>query len=173
MRYLSEEEIELNYQHAKNKPSDINQHLPKLREYAEQCDHITEMGVRGVVSTWAFLASKASKVVAIDILNVAVPDVEKLQFICANDLEIEIDETDFLFIDTAHNYKQCIQELNLHGNKARKFIGFHDTAIFGLHGDDGGKGLIYAINEFVKNNQHWNIDFKTDVNNGLTILKRI
>ena len=173
MRYLSEEEIELNYQYAKNTPSDINQHLPKLREYAEQCDHITEMGVRGVVSTWAFIASKASKVVAIDILNVAVPDVEKLQFICADDLTIEIEETDFLFIDTAHNYNQCIQELNLHGNKARKFIGFHDVGIFGKNGDDGGRGLMFAINEFLFYNKHWKMDYITDVNNGLAILKRV
>ena len=172
MRYLSKEEIESEYLKAATTPSDINQHLPKLREYAEQCDHITEMGVRGVVSTWAFLASKAKKVVAIDILNVAVPDMEKLTFICANDLEIEIEETDFLFIDTAHNYKQCSQELILHGNKARKFIGFHDTAIFGQHGDDGGKGLNFAILEFLLNNPHWSMDYKTDINNGLTILRR-
>ncbi|MGD9307318.1 MAG: glycosyltransferase family 4 protein, partial [Desulfobacterales bacterium] len=33
-------------------PSDINQHLPILRKYAAQCSHITEFGVRGVVSTW-------------------------------------------------------------------------------------------------------------------------
>lgn len=154
-------------------PSDIYLHLPKLREYAEQCDHITEMGVRGVVSTWAFLSSKASKVVAIDILNVAIPDVEKLQFICANDLEVEIEKTDLLFIDTAHNYKQLIHELNLHAKNVNKYIAFHDTFIFGINGDDGGKGLLFAINEFLSNNTEWVKDYHTDKNNGLTVIKRV
>ncbi len=173
MKYLSEEEIENNYREACNKPSDINQHLPKLREYAEQCDHITELGVRGVVSTWAFLASKAKRVVAVDILNVAVPAVEKLHFICADDLTIEIEETDFLFIDTRHCYEQCIRELNLHAGKVRKFIGFHDVEIFGINGDDGGKGLMFAINEFLFFNKDWKMDYITDVNNGLAIIKKI
>ena len=36
-------------------PSDINEHLPTLKKYAEECEHITEMGVRWVVSTYALL----------------------------------------------------------------------------------------------------------------------
>ena len=37
--------------------SDINEHIPALINYAQQCDHITEMGVRWIVSTWAFMAA--------------------------------------------------------------------------------------------------------------------
>lgn len=169
---MTPEQIELKYQELCKTPSDINEHLPKLRGYADKCNHVTEMGVRGVVSTYSFLSSKAKKVVAIDILNVAVPDIKKLAFICANDLEIEIEATDFLFIDTAHNYKQLIQELNLHAKNVNKYIGFHDTFIFGKHGDDGGKGLLFAIEEFLANNPEWETDYHTDRNNGLTIIKR-
>jgi hypothetical protein len=169
---MTEQEIENKYQELCRTTSDINQHLPKLREYADRCDHVTEMGVRGVVSTYAFLSSSAKKVVAIDILNVEVPKIDNLEFICANDLEIEIEPTDFLFIDTAHNYNQCIQELNLHAKNVRKYIGFHDTGIFGEHGDDGGKGLLYAVNEFLENNSEWQQEYHTDVNNGLTIISR-
>ncbi len=42
------------YNNLCNEKSDINEHLPTLKRYAEKCDHITEMGVRSVVSTWAF-----------------------------------------------------------------------------------------------------------------------
>lgn len=42
------------------RPSDINEHLPTLREYAQQVDSIVEMGVRGVVSTWALLSGLTS-----------------------------------------------------------------------------------------------------------------
>lgn len=165
-------EIEKRYQELCVTKSDINEHLPKLREYADKCDHITEMGVRGCVSLYAFLSSKASKVVAIDIFDVWTPDIDKLTFICADDLKIEIEKTDFLFIDTAHNYKQLIQELNLHAKNVNKYIGFHDTFIFGVNGDDGGKGLLNAIDEFLKDNTEWFRDYHTDINNGLTIIQR-
>jgi len=38
----------------KNK-SDINEHLPTLYRYATQCQSIAELGVRGVISTWALI----------------------------------------------------------------------------------------------------------------------
>ena len=49
--------------------SDINEHLPVLREYAEKCDTITEMGVRFVVSTYAFAIANPKKIVSIDIIH--------------------------------------------------------------------------------------------------------
>lgn len=165
-------EIENRYKELCDTPSDINQHLPKLREYADLCDHVTEFGVRGCVSLYAFLSSKASKVVAVDIFDVWTPKVDKLTFICADDLTIEIEETDMLFIDTKHNYIQLSKELSLHAGKVNKFIAFHDTNIFGHHGDDGGKGLLYAIDEFLIANPAWEIDYRSEENNGLIILKK-
>jgi hypothetical protein len=38
------------YQHYCNNVSDIYEHLPTLNNYAQQCNHITECGVRGIVS---------------------------------------------------------------------------------------------------------------------------
>ena len=35
--------------------SDINEHLPTLYKYAQECDTVFETGVRGCVSSWAFL----------------------------------------------------------------------------------------------------------------------
>ena len=171
---LTKEEIHENYLKAKNTPSDINEHIETLLKYANDgCEHITEFGVRGVVSTWAFLESNAKKVIAIDILNVAVPEVAKLTFICADDLQIEIEPTDMLLIDTAHNYKQCIAELNLHAKNVRKYIFFHDTGdIFGENGDDGGLGLNYAIKEFLENNKEWSEFYRVNYNNGLTGIQR-
>jgi hypothetical protein len=169
---MIERKMEEKYKELCNTESDINMHLPKLREYADKCDHITELGVRGCVSLYAFLSSKASKVVAIDILNVWTPESDKLTFICANDLEIEIEKTDFLFIDTAHNYKQLKKELNLHAKNVNKYIGFHDTEIFGINGDDGQMGLLPAIEEFLIKNPEWVLDYQVKFNNGLTIIKR-
>jgi len=170
---ISQKTIEEQYQEFCNTPSDINEHLPTLRKYYDECAHVTEIGVRGCVSLHAALASKAKKVVAIDILNVAVPICDKLDFICANDLEIEIEPTDFLFIDSLHTYKQLKAELNLHSKNVRKYIGGHDTFMFGASSEDGTTpGLLQAIAEFLSENKDWAICYSTNNNNGLTILSK-
>ena len=53
----------------KNTPTDINEHIETLVKYASQCDHVTEMGVRGIFSTWAFVASKPKKIISYDLYN--------------------------------------------------------------------------------------------------------
>ena len=37
------------------KKSDINEHLPTLYRYASECQSVIELGVRGVVSSYAFV----------------------------------------------------------------------------------------------------------------------
>ncbi|UCG08946.1 MAG: glycosyltransferase [Desulfobacterales bacterium] len=164
-------------------PSDINTHLPILRKYAEQCNHITEFGVRGVVSTWALLAAKPQTLNSYDVKY--HPNIEKAKEIAAqnnidftfktkNVLHLEIKGTDLLFIDTYHTYDQLKKELCLHGNKARKYLIMHDTTIFGRRGADGmNKGLLDAIEEFISENHHWQIIEQTNDNIGLTIMQRL
>ena len=40
------EKIREYYEYSKTTPSDINEHLPTLLKYSEECKHITEMGVK-------------------------------------------------------------------------------------------------------------------------------
>jgi hypothetical protein len=164
-------------------PSDINQHLPILRKYAAQCNHITEFGVRGVVSTWALLAAKPQTLNSYDIKY--HPNIEKAKKIAAennidftfntkNVLHIEITDTDLLFIDTYHTYDQLKEELCLHGNKARKYLIMHDTTIFGRRSADGSnQGLLDAIEEFLGQNPHWKIIEQANDNVGLTVMQRL
>jgi len=169
-------------------PSDINQHLYTLMGYAEGCDHITEMGVRGVVSTWAFLAAKPKTFVGIDIVDCPVQEAEaaakeagiEFQFIKQDTIDpwYTCEETDFLFIDTLHSYSQLKQELLKHGNRARKYIGFHDTTTYGTQNEPGviterHSGLQPAIIEFLQTNPHWKICNIYEHNNGITILQRV
>lgn len=154
-------------------PSDIWEHLPILRAYADKCEHVTEMGVRGCVSLHAFLASKAKTVVAYDIANVAVPDCPKLTFHNADVLKVEIEPTDMLFIDTLHTKNQLSTELFLHAGMVRKYIAMHDVVIFGEHGEDGGPGLNAAITDFLAENKGWQSCYHSAANNGLTILERV
>lgn len=185
------------YNELKLKPSDINEHLVTLKEYAERCDHVTEMGVRDVVSTYAFLASQPQKMVSYDInYSACIEDAKQManekgldfNFIQADVLKIDIEETDLLFIDTLHIYSQLKKELDLHANKVRKYLIFHDTVTYG-HKDEptdwqtdnimenyevkDKKGLMTAISEFLADNKEWSIEAAFGNNNGLLILKNI
>lgn len=187
--------IEQFFEYEKNKPSDINQHLETIKKYSQQCPHITEMGVRNVVSTWAFLSGNPKKYIGVDILPCPIQKAEQLakergidfSFIQADTLDpnFSIEPTDLLFIDTWHIYRQLVQELRIHGNKARKYIILHDTTSFGEqdegHWDEYSKrvgqpgekrGLWPAIMEFLDENPHWTLLERHTHNNGLTILAR-
>ncbi len=186
------EQILNNYQYMCNQISDINEHLPILKKYGEDCEHITEMGIRYIVSSWAFLASKPKKMVCYDNLiglnmntfNIKFDELSEaanrvgvdLVFHNADVLSIEIEETDLLFIDTYHEYNQIKKELALHGNKAMKYLIFHDTTTFGEKGETFKEpttiGIWPAIVEFISQNPHWEIVEKFINNNGLTVLKR-
>lgn len=171
-------------------PSDIFEHLPTLKDLASECNHVTEMGVRYIVSTYAFLEGLGSgkKLVSIDITHPAQygGDLSNAQitaqqkgidfsFIQADTLKIDIEPTDLLFIDTLHRYNQLKEELAKHADKARKYIAFHDTTTFATMGDDGveGNGLWKAIEEFLAEHPEWKIKHRYTNNNGLTILQRV
>lgn len=153
-------------------PSDVNEHLPTLREYADKCQHVTEFGVRGCVSLHAFLVSKAKKVVAYDIANVSVPACDKLTFICADVLKVDIEPTDLLFIDSRHTFNQLQAELCQHSGNVRRWIAMHDLEIFGEYGEDGAPGLKYALGQFLNDRSEWRECYKSTANNGLVIIER-
>ena len=184
------------YYKACYKPSDMHEHMPNLRMYADECETVTEMGVRGIVSTYAFMISKCKKLTSIDIVNPSVHgsniqdiyDIAKIigkdfTFIQGDTTKIEIEPTDLLFIDTLHAYDQLKKELELHANKAKKYIILHDTVTFGQFGhtvEEPGmlfphiRGLNYAIQEFMEAHRNeWAYDRIYYNCNGLTVLKRI
>jgi hypothetical protein len=180
-------------------PSDINEHLETLKKYGSECEHITEMGVRTVVSTWAFLEAKPKRLVSIDIQECPIQLASELakeagidfEFIQADTgkPELDIEETDLLFIDTWHVYDQLKVEFKLHSNKARKYIVLHDTTTFGELGESGStlminpangnmelmrmRGLWPAVEEFLQENKNWSLKERFTHNNGLTVLERI
>jgi hypothetical protein len=178
-------------------PSDINEHFPAIIEYGQQCDHITEMGVRGIISTWGWLATNPKKLVSYDIQDPSkwggsLEDVKdtaqsidtEFEFHLANVLEVEIEETDLLFLDTWHAYKQLKAELVLHAPKVRKFICFHDTTSYAdydetsyeVWGEDWkaeGIGIWKAIEEFLEDNPEWVLEKRFTNNNGFTIIKKV
>lgn len=181
MNYIFRRDITLEHEYELvcEGPSDINEHLPTLRRYAEECDHITEMGTRYGNSDIAFMMARPKKFISYDLQHNAKIDYLKLiaehnninaHFLLDSVTQIEIEETDLLFIDTNHHAEQCEVELRMHASKARKYIIFHDTTTFWEHGQGNGKGLKHAIEPFLSSNPEWKIVERFTNNNGLLIL---
>jgi len=183
--FIKNMNIEKLYASACKEKSDINEHLPILRAIAENCNsknygagiRVTEFGTRWGISTTALLAARPQKLTcydlsfhkkALELKNFA--GETDLKMIVGNTLEIEIEQTDFLFIDTYHTYTQLKQELMLHGDKAQ-VIAMHDTETYGIRGADGKEGLKQAIKEYIKDS-YWKIVYSCSNNNGLTVIRR-
>lgn len=168
------------YADACRTPSDINQHIPTLRRYAEACQHVTEFGVRGGVSTRGLLAAAPQVYRGYD-LQPAPPMLRDMAEAVGVDyhhtagdvLAVDIDPTDLLFIDTLHNEQQLAAELAKHAHKARRFILLHDTHTFGRRDETGtGGGLWAALRPWLATNDGWQVVADYKHNNGLTVLAR-
>lgn len=159
---------------------DINHHLGILYGLAVQCDHITEFGLRGGVSTTALLMGQPRMLHLYDSDSNTKPTFELLKtmrgrtnllYTVGDSRLIDMPPTDFLHIDTTHNYNCLSMELSKHSSKVSRWLAIHDTAIYGAKGDDGGEGLSKAIEELVSRGE-WEIFAYWPNNNGMTILRR-
>jgi len=185
------------YDYLCQKESDINEHLPVLKEYAEKCSHVTEMGVRYVVSSFAFALATPKTFISIDLFHPKVYGdtyrLELIQSYCKenninfefklqNTLEQDIEPTELLFIDTLHVYGQLKGELAKHAKNVSKYIIFHDTTTYETtdekhyynvsHLDTSKTGLWPAVQEFLDSNSDWYVHERRTNNNGLTIIAK-
>lgn len=192
------------HEHFSSTPSDINEHLPILRDLAKECESVTEIGVRSMVSTWSLLyglsINHGQVYTAIDIDS---PSAESLllaqklstkngisfNFIKENDMNIDIDNTDLLFIDSLHTYAHLTYELEKFCFQTNKYIALHDTSDpWGTvddnlyHGDFSEypstidktkRGLWLAVEDFLEMHPEWVLKERRTNNHGLTILQRI
>jgi predicted O-methyltransferase YrrM len=194
MQKIDDDIFENEYKNACKTPSDINEHLPILYDLAKKCSHITEMGVRFGASTRAFLNANVTLRSYDIFMEESVSNLFKkakeigkdVEYIIEDVNNIEIEETDLLFLDTWHQYYQVKNELKLHANKVKKYIIFHDTYSYGLKGEpitgveanqqqeynQNLIGILPAIVEFMIDNPNWNFILHKINNNGLTVIER-
>ena len=170
---------------------DMWEHFPTLRSLASECQSVVEMGVRGGCSAYALLAGLEQSAWAgkwmlyLDINNCQNPKLEEfahqqaidIEFKQADSRQVEIPECDLLFIDTLHTYGQLKLELELHSDKAYKYIVMHDVeAPWGIknEADDGSpkQGLQAAIEDFLADNKKWKVKDWYKNCHGLAVLER-
>ena len=154
-------EIETIYLNKCKQKSDINEHLPILKELAEECEVIAELGVRNVVSSWAFanglLKNNSTRKIlwqndivksneVYDFLEISRAYNINTTFKEGNDLSVEIPYIfDMVFIDTWHVYGQLKRELERYKNESRKYIVMHDTTVDGIYGEEIRMGYAHYL----------------------------
>jgi hypothetical protein len=163
-------------------PSDIVDHLPRLKSYAEKALHVTEFGVYKGNSTVAFFHGGPDWLVSYDLHSWidekqfrawAQEAKTTWDFRIENVLDIPpITPTDLLFIDTWHHGIQLAAELELHAHRVRKWIILHDTETNGFVGSTGLPGMWPIIQKFCERGE-WKIEAHFPDCNGLTVLKRL
>jgi len=134
--------METSYRSHCNNESDICEHLPTLRKYAEECNSVVECGVRHIVSSYAFGCGLKNNpnnfFVMIDpyksnemdkFLGLCKREKINAYFINESDLKSPLIHTDLLFIDTWHIYGQLKRELTRWHSSVNKYIIMHDTSV--------------------------------------------
>lgn len=147
---LASSRLNRNYKRRINNQSDINEHLPILCKLATSCSSVAELGVRDVVSSWAFLkglyhSEAAKKILWLNDIKKCLVDkiiqcANQLEIDCkfsqGSDLDVTIPGTfDLIFIDTLHVYGQLKRELNRYKPYCKKFFVLHDTTIDAIDGE--------------------------------------
>jgi hypothetical protein len=135
---------------------------------------ITEFGPYQGCSTSAWIKLQPNKFTTVD-RGIAL-DVELFKqaateagvdfnFIIGDDLEIEIEPCELLFIDTVHTDEHTFQELTIHASKASRYLAFHDVATPRFTTIDG-------INRWWKDHSEWKLKYKDEDDCGFMILER-
>lgn len=133
------------YDYSVNNPSDINQHVPLLKQLSKECQTVLMIGVRRMASTWGCLkglsenSEKQSQYIGVDwitppleniVLAKILSEVNGItfKFFLGNDLKIDPPETDLLFIDSHHTYCHLTEELERFAPHTKKYIALHHTS---------------------------------------------
>ena len=194
------------YDYHCNQISDIYEHVPVLYQLATECSSVVEIGIRSIVSTWGVLKGLSEspfenrsylgidlQYPPLDRLHLAKELAEQHQinftFWLANDMHIDLQPTDMLFIDSLHTYCHLTYELEAFSSKVQKYICMHDTSDPWGNRDDieysgdyseypdfynkEKRGLWPAVEDFLQRHPEWTLLERRTNNHGFTILKRL
>jgi len=197
---------------------DIAEHVDVMYEYALDCVHVTACGLIEEVTPWVFAralhdghtARKAAsdagpppRLVCTDVWwrsyiytvrEVCAAHGISFRFMKGNDLDLALEPTDLLFIDTWHVYGHLKRELEQLSPLVRRYIMVHDTTVDEVVGEsvrcrmnieeqarESGypeeeirRGVGPAIAEFLdRHGNEWALEARFTHCNGLAIFKRI
>ena len=138
--------IDIMYYNMCQNYSNIHEHLPTLKKYADECNSIIQLGYDQGNAVWAFIASNYYKnklllvdnnpKYILDILDITNKLNLNFSYKWCNYLDLEVNETfDLTFIDTWHVYGQMKRELAKFSKITNKYIIMHDTTVDEWYGE--------------------------------------
>jgi hypothetical protein len=152
---------------------DMYKRMDYIQEKFAGVQTITEFGPFQGCSTAAWLMLRPKKFTTvdqgttldIDLFNKAATEVGvEFKFILGNDLEIEIEHCELLFIDTVHSQEHTYNELKTHANKVSKYLVFHDV-------NPERFGTLAGIEQWRLENSEWKTDYIDYEDCGFMVLK--
>ena len=165
------------YERAIQHPSDLNHLLPKLREMALQCPVVVEFGSRSNITTVALLAGQPEHLVSYDRVNSPLWENLKLhqgktvfEFAKVDVLKVEAQACDLLLLNHIHTDEQIKTILDRHAPKVRRWVAFLGTSVYGEQGEDGGPGMLAALQCWMTEHPKWSIVYQSRIGKGLTVL---
>ncbi len=172
------ETIEELYEQVRNTKWSLNEHMPRLRELAAECRHITEFSHtrESLIALAAAVASNGGELVSYNtdrnaaVVRLLTPQIG-LSALDSPDVAA-IEPTDLLFLDTKHTYSRLGEELAKFAPRVDRYLVLHDTVLHGVRGEDGGPGLLAAVKEFLDANPRWFVASHAANQYGLTVLAR-
>lgn len=154
---------------------DFSSRMDAMQNLFKDVKTITELGTFQGCSTSAWLKLRPKKLITIDIKPHLDKDIFEIaakeigvhfEYIIADDMTINIEPCDLLFIDTSHTEEHTYQELKRHGNKALKYIAFHDVV-------EPKHQTMLGIKRYLQENiNKWEIFYKDLVGDGFLVLKK-
>lgn len=148
----------------------------EIRKCLQECENYIEFGIRQGTTLAAAILENPKKVIAYDTnltwynkakelfnTHTSLHQIEYFVYE-ENTLNITIPTVDLLYIDTTHEYKHLIKELNLHGHNVKKYIICHDTHT--------KPELKKAIVEYININEEWYINNICSINVGFTTIRK-
>lgn len=182
----------------------VAEFLPTLKMLAQDCKSIVEIGASGLQATWGLLEGlKESRqtqksFLAIDqyapkefkiheIKKAAHKEGIDFKYWSVNDLYIQLEPVDMLYLDSIHTYRHLTTELASYESQVKKYIVIHNTGQIWGHRDDprfiddynenllslGKRGQVQAVIDFLSKNPQWQVYSHHEKGTGLTILKRV
>lgn len=135
---------------------------------------ITEFGPFEGCSTAAWISLRPERFVTVD--RGQTLDVDLYQraseevgtdftFILGNDLEIDIEPCELLFIDTMHTEDHTFHELQRHADKISKYLVFHDVNPMRFE-------TLKGINKWWKTHPEWHLKYQDFNDCGFLVLER-
>lgn len=162
---------------------DVNEHLPILNYFSRKSHGVIEFGVSQGVSATALIDGQTPVgwYEGYDINGDCAVVIERLEaisgcdatFINQSSLEAKLKrKPDLLFIDSLHTDEVVKRELELHLDKAQKYVAFHDTVTFGETGEAGKRGILYGMGMMFFDKK-WSLVYESPRNNGIMIFERL